>query len=542
MNVLASIKNFFRDTAFSSAAGRTKAESALAKAFLRGQDVDAGGDRAKLSSPYSQSSWVYTAVSGLAEGISQIPFRFSRKDQIPAGAPGRVYRGLSTNWCRRAREAIVDSGPVVALFERPHEHIDRDLFWQYLVVWEALRGEFFIVPLDADGGAVRLDQRAPKIAKLLVLSPDFFWHRVIGYKLEAWRYTGSPLMSPLASQYFLPEELIHKMRPNPYLFWRGLSPLTVALLPAQSDYAASQFMKGLMLNNADTGLIATSDQWLSQEQREQVLAALRERKRMAGTADRPVIMGGGLKLEKPAISSADMQFLEHRKLNRLEIGAIFKVPATMMGFTEDANRAIAEQERLTFIENTLAAICKRLEVAVQPIIRAMDPGLEGWFDIDSLPIMQLSRRDRMDTATKAWSVGISFNEINEVYDLGFPDAPERAVGYLPFSVQPITPAPPAADNPAAKALRLLLPSNIKAPEPKSGKREPNRNGKKKITFQRDERGVIVGAEISEASTAVPFYPLDVGELAQYAKRSKPGSDSAGKQIRWPFARKEQTRI
>ena len=492
--------------------------------------------RAKLSSPYSQSSWVYTAVSGLAEGISQIPFRFSRKDQIPIGAPGRVYRGLSSNWCRRARQAAVDSGPVVALFNRPHEYIDRDLFWQYLVVWEALRGEFFIIPLDASDGAVRLDQRAPKIAKLLVLSPDFFWHRVVGFKLEAWRYTGSPLMSPLASQYFLPEELVHKMRPNPYLFWRGLSPLTAALLPAQSDYAASQFMKGLMLNNADTGLIATSDQWLSQEQREQVLAALRERKRMAGTADRPIIMGGGLKLEKPQISSADGQFLEHRKLNRLEIGAIFKVPATMMGFTEDANRAIAEQERLTFIENTLAAICKRLEVAVQPIIRAMDPGLEGWFDIDSLPIMQLARRDRMDAASKAWGMGVSANEINKVYDLGFADAPERAVGYLPFSVQPITnpPAPPVADNPAAKALRLLHPSKIKPPETRKPP-GPKANGKKKITFHRDGRGVIIAAEISEASTeTAPFYPLDAGDLAQYAKRARPalnGDSGRRKQIR-----------
>src|SRR5438046_3075920 len=134
MNVLASIKNFLlgRDNSF---AGPTKAASDLEQAFLRGQDVDNTADsRATLSNPYAQSSWIYTAISGLAEGISQIPFRFSRKDQIPAGAPGRVYRGLSSNWCKRARQAVVGSGPVVALFERPHEHIDRDLFWQYLVV------------------------------------------------------------------------------------------------------------------------------------------------------------------------------------------------------------------------------------------------------------------------------------------------------------------------------------------------------------------------------------------------------------------------
>jgi hypothetical protein len=50
------------------------------------------------------------------------------------------------------------------------------------------------------------------------------------------------------------------------------------MLPAAADYAAEQFMKGLMINNADTGVIITTDQQVSPEQREAIRAALRERK------------------------------------------------------------------------------------------------------------------------------------------------------------------------------------------------------------------------------------------------------------------------
>ena len=123
-----------------------------------------------------------------------------------------------------------------------------------------------------------------------------------------------------------PGEVLHHRLPNPFDEWRGLSPLSVAMLAAQSDYASAQFEKGLLLNNADSGVIVTTDQSLSPEQRESMAAALMERKRKAGTADRPLFLSNGVKVEKPTISSADMQFLENRKFKRQEICAIFKVP------------------------------------------------------------------------------------------------------------------------------------------------------------------------------------------------------------------------
>ncbi len=94
------------------------------------------------------------------------------------------------------------------------------------------------------------------------------------------------------------------------------------------------------------------------------------------------------------------------------------------------------EEKLTFIEQTLQPKCHRLEAAVDPIVKSFGPGLVGWFDIESLPIMQVARRARVDTAVKVFSMGVPFNIANQVYDLGFPSLPWGDKGFLPFSLQP----------------------------------------------------------------------------------------------------------
>src|SRR6185295_12307864 len=112
----------------------------------------------------------------------------------------------------------------------------------------------------------------------------------------------APFSGPLRPIDLAPDEVIHDALPNPYLFWRGMSPLSVALLAAQTDFASAQFMKGFMLNNADAGVIVRSDSQLPPDQRETLLAALRDRKRSGGTADRPLLLWGATEVIQPGLS------------------------------------------------------------------------------------------------------------------------------------------------------------------------------------------------------------------------------------------------
>jgi len=428
------------------------------QAFVQGTDLDTydNGNASKFVTAYAQSAWVYCAVSILAQSVAQIPFRISRVK----GGNAKQVRALRNSAhpehrkiVRRALdEEIITSGPVVDLFERPHPTMDRQLFWEMVVTWNAMRGEFFILPLDRMDGPVDMSDRHPRVERMITLPTELFWHIVVGYDLEGWRYTGSPLLTPLPSQMLLPSEVLFSRQPNPYLFWRGMSPLIVADVACRTDYAGEQYAKGLWINNADTGVIVTTDQQATKEQQAAILAALRERKRKAGTADRPLFLWGGAKVEKPTLTSQDMQFLETRKFLRREIFAILKVPDVMAGFTEDLNDGGAggslDAQKISFIESTVGSLCTRCETAVQPVVTSFGDDLVGWFDIDSLPIMQAARRQRWDTAGKMFGIGVPLNDINTSLDLGMPEYKWGKDAYLPFNLQNISNPPEAMPSEA----------------------------------------------------------------------------------------------
>jgi HK97 family phage portal protein len=428
--------------AFHALAGSKSVPGSTISDWGKGDDLDFSG--AKMVSPYNQSAWVYIAISRLAEKVSSIPFRISQMDGQTAKRV-RAFRGSADpkhkQFIRRAvGEQILDSGDVVDLFNRPHPLMNRQLFWEMVVTWNALRGEFFVLPLDLEDKPVDISNRSARVLRLVTLPTDNFWHRVEGHNLMGWHYNSSSTTSPVPGQFLDRDEVIHSRTPNPYDFWRGMSPLGVAMVAAGSDYAAGQYAKGYWMNNADTGVIVTTDQILDVDQRKAIEVALRERKRKAGTADRPLFLFGGAKIDKPQLSGMETQFIENRNMNRQEIGAIYKVSDAIMGFS--ASTALSggdakKSEEQSFIENTIAPLCEHLAASVEPIIKTFGEGMVGWFDIDSLPVMQDARRARLDSGVKAFAIGATFNDINSVYDLGFPEYPWGKKSFLPFNLQEV---------------------------------------------------------------------------------------------------------
>jgi phage portal protein BeeE len=409
-------------------------QKSIGSDWLRGEDTACTGS--VLTNAYEQSIWVYRAINVLAEQIANIPFLFSRGE--------------------RGRETLITSGPLHDFYNHPHPHLNRFQYWELRIIWLMLRGECFRIPIFADsgnslsasGGEGRgevvpnfqlstFNHQPRRILKNVVFLDPAQMHPIIeNHELIGWRYLGPGRLAPLDSQLFLPEEVWFEKLPNPFDFWHGLSPLRVADQAARTDFAASAFMRGTIENNADTGLIVRSDQILGDDQREQVLATLRNRKRKAGTPDRPIFLWGVNEIIKPELSSSDLQFLENRKFSRSEICAAFGVPEEVVTTTDKAKYDVMQGARLNFIENRVAPLCARLEAAEDPTVKAIDPNAVGWFDVDSLPIMQEARRSRLVAAKNGFDMGIPFNELNRVFDLGFKSFPWGDTGYLSNKLQP----------------------------------------------------------------------------------------------------------
>jgi phage portal protein BeeE len=434
-------------------------------AFLRGEDLPSDP---VLANAYQQVVWVYRAINALAEQVANIPFRFSY-DQ--AGG-----------------DHLITSGPLPDFYARPHPHLNRFQYWELRIIWLMLRGECVRVPIygrsdrsdwsdsaprSPGSSSLREDGHAPRpLRSVLLLDPAQFQHLIENHRLAGWRYTGFGPEAPLEARILLPEEVWFERLPNPFDFWRGLPPLALAAMAARTDFAAGAFMQGIMENNGDNGLIIRTERELEEEQQEQLLAALRDRKRKAGTADRPLLLWNTAEIIKPELSSSDLQFLENRKFSRAEICAAFGVPEEIVTSTENAKYDVMTGARLNFIENRVIPLCRRLEAEEAATVKALDPRAEGWFDLDSLPILQDARRSRLASARTGFDMGIPFNELNRVLDLGFKPLPWGNRGFLPGTVQAVgenaveTPVRCASDptTPSAPPARLLdLLANLLQP-------------------------------------------------------------------------------
>jgi HK97 family phage portal protein len=381
--------------------------------WVRGNDLNAQG--AVLSNAYQQVVWVYRAINVLAEQVANIPFRFSLGQ-----ADG---------------DHLITAGPLMDFYARPHPQINRFQYWELRILWLMLRGECFRIPIYQDGQASAFKNRKSKLENVLILDPSHFQHIVENHKLIGWRYTGFGSNAPMESLVFLPEEVWFEKLPNPFDFWRGMSPLEVAGLAARTDFAAGAFMKGLIENNADVGVIVRTKEQCGPEQYAEVRAALRNRKRRAGVADEPLFLAGVNEIVRPALSSSDLQFLENRKFSRAEICAAFGVPEEIVTTTEHSKYDVMAGARLNFIENRVAPLCRRLEAEEEATVKALDPRAVGWFDLDSLPIMQEARRSRLASAKTGFELGVPFNELNRVLDLGFKPLPWGDAGYVAAGLQ-----------------------------------------------------------------------------------------------------------
>jgi phage portal protein BeeE len=386
--------------------------------WLTGGSGETGG--ATMTNAYQQVVWVYRAINALAEQVANVPFLFSTGG--------------------RGRESLITSGPLLDFYGRPHPQISAFEYWELRVIWLMLRGECFRVPVweeedvpASERESVKALERARstlhastlnaptlrRLKRVLILDPAHFQHIIQDNQLVGWRYTGFGPQTPLESQVFLPEEVWFEKLPNPFDFWRGMPPLYAAASAARTDFAAAAFMRGIIENNADTGVIVRTEQPLGEEQEAQVFAALRARKRGAGLADKPMLLTGVSEIIKPELSSSDLQFLENRKFTRSEICAAFGVPEEIVCTSDHNKYDVMQGARQNFIENRVAPLCRRLEAEERQVVRAIDLEAEGWFDLDSLPIMQAAQRARLAAARAAFDMGVPFNELNRVLDLGF---------------------------------------------------------------------------------------------------------------------------
>jgi hypothetical protein len=126
----------------------------------------------------------------------------------------------------------------------------------------------------------------------------------------------------------------------------------------------------------------------------------------------------------------------NRKFSCTETCEAFGVPEEITPTTSAAKYDVMTGTRLSFIEDRVVRLCRRLEAEDDVTVKAIDPAADGWFDTEDHPVLAEARRARLAAARAGFEMGVPFNELNRAFDLGFKPMPWGNQGYITTSVRP----------------------------------------------------------------------------------------------------------
>lgn len=217
-------------------------------------------------------------------------------------------------------------------------------------------------------------KKGSTIEQLILLRPD---------NLEVIPGTGGNLIDGYvhrlsgAAQTLKPEDVVFLRYPDPKRALRGMGTLEAARRVVDVDNFAETWNLNFFYNHAMPGAILQTDQKLTREQRDSLKKQMDTLYRGVQNAHKTAVLESGLKWSPLQISQKEMDFLAQLQFSRDKILAIFRVPKTALGLTEDVNRANAEATDYVFSKRTIKPKVRRIVEQLNEFYLPMFAGTES---------------------------------------------------------------------------------------------------------------------------------------------------------------------
>lgn len=159
----------------------------------------------------------------------------------------------------------------------------------------------------------------------------------------------------------LPAWRVHHQRGLSMRGFVGLSPIRTAMNAVGLGLAMEEFGARYFVNGAAPSVVLSHPAKLGPEAVKNLRASFEMQWAGLSNAHRIAVVGEGVKPELMTVPIAESQFLQSRQFQIKEIARIFRTPPGLLGETETATYASAEQEILRFRELTLGPWAERAE-------------------------------------------------------------------------------------------------------------------------------------------------------------------------------------
>jgi HK97 family phage portal protein len=182
-------------------------------------------------------------------------------------------------------------------------------------------------------------------------------------------------------------------------------------IATESELAANQ-----NLNSNVTGLLSVETA-LSVDQIKQAKKAWNQN--VAGNSGGGIaVLSGGWKFQPLNLSSTDLQLIESREFNSIDVARWFGVPGSKLGINKSVSYNSIEAEQLAFLSDTLHPLLQKIECELERKLytNAEREYIDVRFDIK--PILRIDQKSQSEYFRTLFNMGVmTINEIRNELDL-----------------------------------------------------------------------------------------------------------------------------
>lgn len=371
--------------------------------------------------------YVYAIVSAIAEEAAKVEFEVMKGD-----------KELKTH-------------PFLELMKKPNPDSSQFQFLEMHFTYMKLMGESFWY--------LARGEKTKKVKELYLLRPDLMdlvvdkdspSGAIKGYVLKGANGKKTP---------FDKEEILHFKMPNPSNPRRGLGTVEAAKTYIETEEYGSNWTKYSLYNSGRPSGVLNIKGIIGNDQFEQIKKQYKEQYSGTQNAGKTMFLKGadGIDYQKLGMELDEVSLKELKDMTRDDIMVMFRVSKTILGISDDVNRANAFEARAVFTRNVIKPELDRfidnLNAFLMP---TWGDAVLGYED----PTME-SDEDKLNEWDKGVDRWLTKNDIRK--ERGLPPVPGGDVFYRSIADVPITQsiAKPADNANNQKSLKDLKKKELR---------------------------------------------------------------------------------
>lgn len=305
---------------------------------------------------------------------------------------------------------------------------------EFIIAHQKLNGNAILQPVYVNG--------RPK--EFWICMPDLIQpipSEVAGQWLKGWKVSDAKGEQKEVSE-FIDEgrrypRFIHLMQFDPGNPYWGIGDLQAAARTVDTDNEAQDTQKVSMQNRGIPSGIFKPDQDLNDEQLEERTRRIRELFLQKVNRREPWVLGNAWSWEAMSLTPVEMDYIQTRLANKQDIAAAFGVDPIFLGDKSQSTFNNIKEAKKALYENTVIPMLDDIRSTLNQKVAPLYGGdIFITYDLSNVSALRDDFKDKVEAATKLFSMGTPFSQINDKLEMGFEEFDGWDTSYLPFNLVP----------------------------------------------------------------------------------------------------------